>query len=74
MHNVVKWPKIFLKSCSVNTARFLKHVWPFYNIMHKRVNPDSSKTFDQHKKSGLEGLVQIHIGKILGNLEVSQRT
>ena len=26
MHNVV------------HTARFLKYVWPFYNIMHGRVN------------------------------------
>ena len=37
MHNVVKWPNILLKSCGVNTARFLKYVWPFYNIMHQRV-------------------------------------
>ena len=27
------------KSCGVNTARFLKYVWQFYNIMHERVNP-----------------------------------
>ena len=26
-----------LKSCGVNTARFLKYVWPFYNIMNERV-------------------------------------
>ena len=31
MHNVVKWPN------GVNTARFLKYDWPFYNIMHERV-------------------------------------
>ena len=37
MHNVVKWPNIFKKSCGVNTARFLKYVWPFYNIMHEKV-------------------------------------
>ena len=29
-----------LKSC-VQTARFLKYVWPFYNIMHERVNLES---------------------------------
>ena len=31
----------FKKSCGV-TARFLKYVWPFYNIMHERVkrNPE----------------------------------
>ena len=38
MHNVVKWPNILLKSCVVNTVRFLKYVWPFCNIMHARVN------------------------------------
>ena len=37
MHNVVKWPNILQKSCGVNTARYLKYVWPFYNIMHERV-------------------------------------
>ena len=36
MH-VVKWPSILLKSWGVNTARFLKYVSPFYNIMHERV-------------------------------------
>ena len=36
MHNVVKWPNILQKSCGVNTARFIKFVWPFYN-MHERV-------------------------------------
>ena len=34
MHNAVKWPNIL---CGVHTARFLKYVWPFYNIMHERV-------------------------------------
>ena len=23
--------------CGVHNARFLKYVWPFYNIMHERV-------------------------------------
>ena len=40
MHNVVKWPNILQKSCGVNTTRFLKYVWPFYNIMHQRVKED----------------------------------
>ena len=38
MDIVVKWPDILQKSCVVNTARFLKYVWPFYNIMHEKVN------------------------------------
>ena len=36
MHNV-KWPRILLKPCGVHTARFLKYVWPFYNIMYERI-------------------------------------
>ena len=38
IHNIVKWPNILSKSCGVYTARFLKYVWPFHNIMHERVN------------------------------------
>ena len=37
MHNVVNWPNILQKSGGVHTARFLKYAWPFYSIMHKRV-------------------------------------
>ena len=37
MYNVVKWSNILLKTCGVSNARFLKYVWPFYNIMHERV-------------------------------------
>ena len=36
MHNAAKWQNILQKSCGVHTARFLKYVWPFYNIMHER--------------------------------------
>ena len=35
MHNVEKWPNILQKSCRVNSARILKYVWPFFNIMNK---------------------------------------
>ena len=28
----------------VHTARFLKYVWPFYNIMHERVSKDPMKS------------------------------
>ena len=34
-----------LKSCGVHTARFLKCVWAFYNIMHERVKPAFGKYF-----------------------------
>ena len=37
-HNVEKLPNILLKSYGVHTARFLKYVWSFFNIMHERVN------------------------------------
>ena len=48
MHNVVKWPKK-KKKCGIHTARFLKYVWPFYNIMHERVKlPFFSVTHSLH--------------------------
>ena len=53
MH-VVKWPNILLKFCGVNTARFLKCVWPFYNIMHERVNyiaSEAAKTNPKQNKN-----------------------
>ena len=37
MHNVLKWPNLFLKSCDVTTVRYLKYVWPFFKIMHEMV-------------------------------------
>ena len=33
LHNVEKRPK----SCGVHTVKFLKYVWPFFNIMHERI-------------------------------------
>ena len=36
--NVEKWRNIFLKSCGVHIARFLKYVCPFFNIIEERVN------------------------------------
>ena len=41
MYNVEKWPKLFLKSCGVNTAKFLRRVWPFFKIMHEMVKDQS---------------------------------
>ena len=37
MHNAERWPNILKKSCDAKTARFLKYVWPFFDIMHERV-------------------------------------
>ena len=34
----IKMIKYTWKSCSVNISRFLKYVWPFFNIMQERVN------------------------------------
>ena len=57
MHYVVKWPNIHWKSCGgVHTARFLKYVWPFYN-MHERVNMVRSG-------KGLSVIVWNHFGSI----------
>ena len=38
MHNVEKQSNILYKSGDVNTERFLKYVWPFFNIMYEKVN------------------------------------
>ena len=50
MHNVVKRPNIVLKSCGVHIARFLKCVWPFYNIMHEMV----TKKLNCEKATGVD--------------------
>ena len=41
MHNFRKWPNRLWKSCSLNTVRFSKYFWPFYNTMHERFNSTS---------------------------------
>ena len=49
MYNVVKWPNIRLYGLyGLNTARFLKYVWPFYNIMRERVKEIPVKSLYIH--------------------------
>ena len=38
MHNVKKSSNILYRSCGVHTIRFLKYVWPFFNIIYETVN------------------------------------
>ena len=38
MQNVEKWPKIIKKSCGAHSARLLRYVWPFFNVMHEKIN------------------------------------
>ena len=38
MHNAEKWPNILENSWGVQTTRFLKYVWPFFDSMHENVN------------------------------------
>ena len=33
-----KWSNVLSKSYCANTVRFLKYVWPFFNIIYERVN------------------------------------
>ena len=35
---MLKITKNALAPCGVNTAGFLKYVWPFFNNMHERVD------------------------------------
>ena len=44
MNNVEEWPNILQVSCGVNTAKFLKYVWPCFRIKHIRVKPEKSNT------------------------------
>ena len=37
IYNVEKWSNIRRKSCFVNASRFLKYVWPFFNIIHESI-------------------------------------
>ena len=39
------YPPFVALYCGVNTARFLKYVWPVYNIMHEMVKFVLSKKF-----------------------------
>ena len=43
----------------MNTARFLKYVWPFYNIMHERVN--KFKLEIMNKNDGCSSLLGMEI-------------
>ena len=43
MHNVVKWPNILWKSCSVHTAKFLNYDWQFFNILYEKVKWSNDK-------------------------------
>ena len=36
--NVEKWTNILKISWQCHNARLLKYIWPFFNIMHERVN------------------------------------
>ena len=47
----------------VHTARFLKYVWPFYNIMHERVN-NKLKSGQKKKTTDMIPGVNIISGKV----------
>ena len=36
IHNFEKWLNTLQKSCGVHTAKCLKYVWSFFNIMNER--------------------------------------
>ena len=43
MHNTVKWTNILFKMLRCEHRKVLKYVWPFCNIMHKRVKLKAMK-------------------------------
>ena len=65
MYNVVKWPNILLKSCGVNTARFLKYVWPFYNIIHERVNMNNTQSYLKFQKYYQQPKKDTYVDKLI---------
>ena len=44
---MLKSGQTYFKSLAVYTAKFLKYVWPFFNIVYERVNPLSYSSFIQ---------------------------
>lgn len=38
MYKVEIWPNVYEKANSLITARFLKYVFQFLNIMHEKIN------------------------------------
>ena len=47
IRNVEKWSNILLKSCGVNTARFVKYVWPFFKIIYEKNNSSNPQKLSQ---------------------------
>ena len=43
MQILKNWANILLKACGAHTTRFLKYVWPFFNIINERVKPKDIK-------------------------------
>ena len=43
MHNVENGETYFKNMYSVHTARHLKYIWPFFIIMHEKVNQKVSQ-------------------------------
>ena len=48
-----------------HTARFLKYVWPFYNIMHEKVNVSLSFSLRQDTEARL--LPSLQLRRFSGN-------
>ena len=48
-----------LKCCGIYTARFLKYVWPFFNILNERINPFVSNAFFPYPLKTSENLIVV---------------
>ena len=56
--------KLLLKSCSLNTARFLKYVWTFYSIMHERVKDIHKNHYFAENKSSSSLVIPCEFSQI----------
>ena len=68
MHHVEKWPNILWKSCVVLTSRFLKYVWPFFSIMHDRVNSFSSENRNSKTFSHTDSKIALTFARIASTI------
>ena len=63
MYIVEKWPDILQKSCGVNLGRFLKYVWPFFNIKPESVNRYFKLTFISKQQLSYKQQLSLYVLK-----------
>ena len=71
MQNIEKMAKptlVLWKSCGVHTARFLKYVWAFFNIMYDKVNGISTFLHRFANVKSQSNIYLLNLNKWWGNI------